>query len=643
MLIGSAAAQPGQSRDLEAEALIVDELRTLAPDAVTDFEAATAAMDAGDLEAAVVGYRKVLEAVSGFDPALRRLGSALVRLDRYDEGLPLVERAVKIRRSPANLATLAQVLAFPGDGQPEPDNKSLRRAHALATQAAKGDPDDDDYLLLRAHLELVLDMTYEFQRSVDRLLEREPELMATHYYAAIRAAMNGDRQAAELEIREAGRLGLPAEAVESFLAGGVSSRAAAWRWAKVAGIATLAWAAGLLILFICGKVLSAITLASVERDDPNAEVMGGTRKLRAVYRWVVTTAGIYWYLSLPFVAFLVVAVTGSVIYAFLMIGRIPIKLAAIIVIGALVTLFAIVRSLFVRISDEDPGRAITEADAPGLWEMTRQVAAAVGTRPVDEIWMTPGTDLAVFERGGIRERMTDRARRALLLGAGLIDGFDQSAFQAVLAHEYGHFSHRDTAGGDVAMRVQGGMFKFAMSLAAAGYAVWWNLAFQFLRVYDVLYRRISHGATRLQEVLADRIAVQRYGLQAFERGLEHVIRRSIVFEHKANGEIRAAVESKRPLTNLYSLPDPTDTDTRASIAQAVTAALEADTSEDDTHPAPKDRFRFGARVTADPVGHATGAVLDLFANVDALTKELTEVVARNVTAGTGVKVTAPVH
>jgi hypothetical protein len=73
----------------------------------------------------------------------------------------------------------------------------------------------------------------------------------------------------------------------------------------------------------------------------------------------------------------------------------------------------------------------------------------------------------------------------------------------VLAHEYGHLSHRDTAGGDVALRVNRDMMKFAYAMARAGQAVWWNTAFQFLRVYHFLFRRISHGATRLQEVLAD--------------------------------------------------------------------------------------------------------------------------------------------
>jgi len=65
-----------------------------------------------------------------------------------------------------------------------------------------------------------------------------------------------------------------------------------------------------------------------------------------------------------------------------------------------------------------------------------------------------------------------------------------------------------------------------------------NAAFHFPRVYNFIFRRISHGATRLQEILADRVAAQIYGAPAFEGGLRHVIRRSLEFEAAARTEPR---------------------------------------------------------------------------------------------------------
>src|SRR5262249_31801411 len=162
----------------------------------------------------------------------------------------------------------------------------------------------------------------------------------------------------------------------------------------------------------------------------------------------------------------------SIIYGFLWIGRLPIKLTLVLVIGALVTIYKMIYSLFVKIESEDPGRALQPEEAPGLWQLTREVAERVCTRPYDEIVVTPGCELAVYEKGSFREKATDRAKRILILGVGVLNEMKLNAFRAVLAHEYGHFSHRDTAGGDVALRVDRDMVKFAIAMAMSGQAVW---------------------------------------------------------------------------------------------------------------------------------------------------------------------------
>jgi len=234
--------------------------------------------------------------------------------------------------------------------------------------------------------------------------------------------------------------------------------------------------------------------------------------------------------------------------------------------------------------------------------------------------------------------MKDRARRALLLGAGVLEGFEQGAFRSVLAHEYGHFAHRDTAGGEVAPRVRQGLITFAIALGRAGFATWWNLAFQFLRLYDLLFRRISHGATRLQEVLADRVAIQLYGLEAFRLGLTHVIRRTILFNKLASDEIQRAVEQDRSLPNLYSLTAPSDPATMADLEQQVTKELQATTTEDNTHPSPKDRFRLGERLYSATVYRADGHVWELFRDPAAIMAEMTALVAQRVGAAAAVPI-----
>jgi hypothetical protein len=284
--------------------------------------------------------------------------------------------------------------------------------------------------------------------------------------------------------------------------------------------------------------------------------------------------------------------------------------------------------LFIRREHEDPGRPLKPEEAPGLWNLTHEVASRVRTRPVDEIRITPGTDMAVYERGSFKDRARDKGHRILILGIATLNGFGQNAFRAVLAHEYGHLSHRDTAGGDVALRVNANMQDFAIAMIQAGQAVWWNIAFHFLRIYHFIFRRLSHGATRLQEVLADRISVMNYGAQPFEEGLRHVIRRSIEFEDLANWEFTEAKKSRRQLQNLYEL----DAKNLSGVEEKVREAITRPTTQDDTHPGPLDRFRYAGRIVSNPADQATGMVWDLFSDRESLTKEMSDSINRSLRA-----------
>ena len=209
-----------------------------------------------------------------------------------------------------------------------------------------------------------------------------------------------------------------------------------------------------------------------------------------------------------------------------------------------------------------------------------------------------------------------------MLGTGVLSGFRTQAFRAVLAQEYGHFTHRDTAGGDIALRVNIDMMNFALAMARSGHAVWWNLGFQFVRIYHFLFRRISHGASRLQEVLADRMAAVKYGAGAFEEGLRHVIRRSVEFSFAANREISLAVEGGRALHNLYDLSVVAEN----AVEEEIEKALNRSTSEDDTHPSPADRFRLVRQIRSESRPSDASMVWDLFQNREALTQEMSAVI-----------------
>ena len=619
LVLCSSGVQAQPQRDLQREAALERDLAAAAPAAVATFKAATAAMDAERCREAVPLFKQVADQAPRFSPARRRLGSCLVEMGQREDGLRYLESAVAIERTAENLGSMASSLYFSNGRGRQPSRTDAEHALPFAQEATQRnqDPNDPDYLTLTAQIALFVDRADVVRSVTGELITRFPRNPLSHYYAAFVSGMDGDWMRAERQIHEARRLGLPAPVVDGFLNAGVRRNArvqrAIWGSAGLIG----AWLAGLMFLFAVGKGLSRRTLRSIEARSDAAGVTAAERSLRQTYRRVIAVAGSFYYISLPFVMLAIALFMALFVYVFMLVGRLPIYLLALVVIVGLVTMFRMVQTIFIKAPAELPGRALPRDEAPDLWALARQVAQVVGTRPVDEIRITPGTEMAVYEAGTRRERREDRGRRVLVIGVGLLARFRQGPFCAVLAHEYGHFAHRDTAGGEIALRVRQDMSKLVWALANGGQAQAWNIGWQFLRLYDFLFRRLTHGATRLQEVLADRIAAHHYGADNFEEGLRHVVRRQLEFVAALQQEVQRAVEERRPMSNVYDA----DVPAAVELDEAVEAALSRSTVDDDTHPSPIERFGL-VRGTVASSATPEGWVWDLFVNRSAIVAEM---------------------
>jgi tetratricopeptide (TPR) repeat protein len=616
-------------RDAILEQKIIAQLKTKDSSLVEVFKEATIAYDSNDFKKADSLYTIVYNKVPTFDHVLRRLGSTHCLLGKYEDGSKLLEQALSLNRSAFNLLALAYYYMSPYNDSNAPI-PNYDKALALLQEGQRlPDGKTCDFPVLIAQIALQQKQLGPFRTATNTLLENYPNELATHYYAAILNTMDENWMDAEKEILLAKDLGLEDKVVQDFLDSGVRSHVSTHRWLNNFLWVTVFWACGLLFLFILGKLLSTLTLASFERQIKSNTPGKINNLIKLIYRMLINISGVYYYLSLPIILILVVALVVALFYLFFMIGRIPVQLMLILVIGSGVSIYSMIRSLLIKTQYSDPGRALKRDEAPALYALAEEVARALDTRPIDEIRITATTDLAVYEKGSWKQKLNDKAQRILILGVGVLKDFKQSDFRAVLAHEYGHFSHRDTAGGDVALRVRNDMSKYFYSLYAAGQTVWWNIAFQFLRLYHFIFRRISHGATRLQEVLADRVAAQVYGVQAFQNGLTHVIRREIEFTTYANSEIETAKTNKRALNNLYALTGNQD----ESIDKELNKVLNQKTSEDDTHPSPTDRFRYISALPAKYISDEGAFVTALFKNWDQLTLEMTTFIEERVNKG----------
>lgn len=643
LLCGATDVRSNSPKDSLAAALsdsekALRELIVVSVESVPTFRSALEAHINGDFTTAARLYREVVERVPHFAPAVLNLGVSLAGAGRADEGVPILDSLLMEKRTPEHLYALALVLYEHNYGTATHEITRAQAALPLAREAATTAGDKKKqalYAVLFAECAFIVEDQLLFREAVELLQAVAPGEAMTHYLSAILAVSNDDLGTADEELQLAVAKGVRAERAEQFAEdSGIARYRLLWNVATVFFGVVVFWGLGLSVLFIAGRICSRAIMRVIEQGNPEELFGERERQLRHFYKRLIAVASGYYYVSLPIVSIGVLGLAVGFLLLCLSAGRIPVYLVLMVGIGSVVTVYHMARTPFIKIKHTDIGRLLLPEEAPGLWECVREVAAIAGTRPVDEIRIEPGTEIAVYERGTARERASDSACRVLLLGIGVLDGFRKDGFRAVIAHEYGHFANRDTAGGEAAMRVGKNMENLFVAMMQSGQTVWWNIGFWFLRLYHALFIRLSYGATRLQEVMADHKAVMLCGADAFKTGLHHVLIRSVEFNVMVNREMKEAIAEHRPLRNIYNLQVQSDEE-QQEIEALVVEALSSTTSDIDTHPAPIDRFRMAEKVQGAAHVPVSGYVWEFFPNRDALTVEMNKVIRHRVNANSG--------
>ncbi|MES2789346.1 MAG: tetratricopeptide repeat protein [Planctomycetota bacterium] len=440
-----------------------------------------------------------------------------------------------------------------------------------------------------------------FRQVTRELVQKFPTNPQGHYFEGLRAIQDQEWKAAEGAFLKAKSLGMSDGSLSELLKLAIDNQRWIWLYSQLIFEVIVAWLFGLLALWLVGWLLSSMTLSAIEKGHVDANSMS-ERLTRRLYRIVVNLAGVYYFLSLPVLVLTAIILPLSLSYAVLMVSFLNLWLVAVILlggIGGVLTAASGLRAAFVKVVDQPIGRSLPRQEAPKFWAFMEEVAGQMETRPVDDIWLTPHTDVAVVERGTWIQKLGDRGERVLIIGAGILPGFKLDALRCVMAHGYAHFQHRDTAGGDVALRVYAAMNRFAEAIATRGEVRWWDVTVHFLRWYHLLFRRLTLGASRLQEVLADRAAVKLCGASALEDGVRHVIRRSIEFDFLLTEAVKKSLRENPLPLSFYSPARALTLEDRHEQDLVFAEVIDRKTTDDDSHPAPQERFELARRLRVD--------------------------------------------
>ncbi|MCP4386180.1 MAG: M48 family metalloprotease [Hyphomicrobiales bacterium] len=620
------AQEQEQRRDPVWEAQVIDELRAIDPEAVPLFEAATVALDNEDFSAAMAGFGAVLDLAPGFDHALRRKSHALGQLGYSNAAVVAAKEALALNpQSPYNKAVLAE--AFLNNDARSDDNRAL----VLAEEAVRDLPDDAYANTVLGLAGLEMGDLEAIQRAGDQLVALGEQDPFGHLLLGVAAAENEDWDKARSRLDTATALGLSQSVADGILAQEPEPAADA-PWEYPAAVVAL-WLMALVVVGLLGRRLNDRTLRLLDASAVAGEVGISPReqRMRTIYRWTVVAAGFLFYASLPFLLVIVMASGVLVFWAMINAGLIHIGVLVFLGISIPYTIWAVFKSILYRVPGGDRGRRLERHEAPALFALAERIASEAETDPIHAILLSPGVEVAVVEHSD-RPLLRRGAERQLILGLGTLNGMTIAQLTSVLAHEYGHFVNGDTAGGTVAYRTRLSMAVMATELAHAGLAGPYNAAWLFLDMYHTLFLRISQGASRLQEALADRIAARINGPDTLAAALTHVVRQQFIFDDQVATEVDDISRNTRAISNIYQLPLPDYVDDPYWFEKRLAAALTGRDAELDSHPPLEHRLAYVATLPQTTMSANSADAWSLFTDPAQIRATMTYETAQRIAA-----------
>lgn len=251
--------------------------------------------------------------------------------------------------------------------------------------------------------------------------------------------------------------------------------------------------------------------------------------------------------------------------------------------------------------------------------------------------MTPQPMIGVREEGGLGSLLRRRSQRVLAVGMPSIVGLTVDQFSAILAHEYGHFSNRDTTWGPLTFRSGSALYGTMMQMRAMRHAgglegilSWLNPAPLALAGYIRIYMRLTSSFSRACEVLADQGAVSLYGRSAFKTGLRRVVVNDELFHSEFGPKMEELAMEGKSMENVFRLMEETESQaTPERIEEIYKKDEERPASKYDTHPPIGDRLSYVDHFEQKGSSTDTRPVSELFTDWQGRATQMSEMLSKH--------------
>lgn len=213
---------------------------------------------------------------------------------------------------------------------------------------------------------------------------------------------------------------------------------------------------------------------------------------------------------------------------------------------------AVFKALFAQGDSRTLGVRPSRKECPKLFTAIYDVAERVDTDPPDEVWIAPGAEFSVYQKGRGPFGMFGSRKRVLTIGLCVLSFLTIDEFKSILAHEFAHFSHADTFWHRFLFQVHLSLNTAIKEMArTGGWVTYLNPFFWFFWLYSRSFGLLASGFSRSREFLADRMACQLYGSDVFTEALRKVCTDGADFEAVIYDNILSLLRKNQAFVNMY--------------------------------------------------------------------------------------------
>ena len=246
-----------------------------------------------------------------------------------------------------------------------------------------------------------------------------------------------------------------------------------------------------------------------------------------------------------------------------------------------------------------------ESTSPRLFSLIRRVAAGTQQEMPADVYLLNDVNAFVTQRGGT---MGFGSHRVMGIGLPLLQSVSVAGIEAIIAHEFGHYSSGDVALGPWIYKTRAAVMRTIASLRAS-----------FVRAPFLWYARhflkLTHAVSRRQEYIADQVAARVAGVDAMASALRRVSVAAPLYAAYLHEEVAPALNAGLipPIAagfNEFLAADRTGVTAR-HLLQASRSA--AQTNVFDTHPSLGERLAaLGVAASSDlpNIGMPAAALLE---------------------------------